>query len=179
MKRTALLLMLLTFLAVVPVPTVAATTTPSNGRIVFSRFDPEADDSRLGVNAEPIASRASHRNGGGGPDGRRRGTVRPSIAFPPWTPGPPRADRMARLARERVTDSDYASLHPGCFGERRDRERRASPVGHVASDTRPAGETPHRCPVVSLATAMVSWFSLATHRAAASALDRLRYELEP
>jgi Tol biopolymer transport system component len=43
MKRTALLLMLLTFLAVVPVPTVAATTTPSNGRIVFSRFDPEAD----------------------------------------------------------------------------------------------------------------------------------------
>jgi hypothetical protein len=69
MKRTALLLMLLTFLAVVPVPTVAATTTPSNGRIVFSRFDPEADDSRLGVNAEPIASRASHRNGGAGQTG--------------------------------------------------------------------------------------------------------------
>jgi Tol biopolymer transport system component len=45
MKRTALFFMLLTFLAVVPVPTVTATTTPSNGRIVFSRFDPEADDS--------------------------------------------------------------------------------------------------------------------------------------
>lgn len=52
--------------------------------------------------------------------------------------------------------------------------------GHVhASYTRPAGDTSQRCPDASLATATISSVSLAAHRAAAMALDRVRYEPEP
>jgi Tol biopolymer transport system component len=46
MKRFALFLALVTSLVVGPLqPTATAATTQSNGRIVFSRFDPAADDS--------------------------------------------------------------------------------------------------------------------------------------
>lgn len=45
MKRIALLVTLLTSLALTPaLPNAAADTTPSNGRIVFSRSDPAVDD---------------------------------------------------------------------------------------------------------------------------------------
>ena len=69
MKRTSLVLACLTTIVLVSAPSNAtADPTPENGRIVFSRFDPEADDSYTYIT-------------------RADGTVRP--LFPDYTSGSP------------------------------------------------------------------------------------------